>query len=279
MQTKIIDAHSHIGLGYNNEYSNIEEYKMVREALGIEFSFLMPQPIFTNNKNQEELDRLNNNVFKIINESDIKNKLFFIPMVSPIYTKPYILETYIEIYQPIALKIHFKNDYSSPELITEEWISIIKKYNIPLIVHTDYSKSNNNEKDKLKNLNSALKWFQFFNRTGIKGYLTHGARLNQYVLENINMTDNIKIGLGPDLLLSSQPHTTEQMNYLKILHDYVDPTKLIYDVDYNWNRNKDTGLIDLGSVKRIEDMWDTKEQEQILRTNSIEFFGIQKRIK
>ena len=108
MQTKIIDAHSHIGLGYNNEYSNIEEYKMVREALGIEFSFLMPQPIFTKTKNQKELDRLNNNVFKIINESDIKNKLFFIPMVSPIYTKPYILETYIEIYRPVALKIHFK---------------------------------------------------------------------------------------------------------------------------------------------------------------------------
>lgn len=279
MQTKIIDAHSHIGLGYNNEYSTIEEYKKVKEALGIEYSFLMPQPIFSKNKNQEELDRLNINVFKLINESDIKDKLFFIPMISPIYTSPYILESYIEIYQPVALKIHFKNDYSSPDLISDEWISIIKKHNIPLIVHTDYSASNNNERDKLKNLNSALKWFQFFSRTGIKGYLTHGARLNQYVLENINKTENIRIGLGPDLLLSSQPHTTEQSNYLQVLHDYVDPNKLIYDVDYNWNRNKDTGDFDLDSFKRIEDMWNIKEQEQILRTNSIEFFGIQKRIK
>lgn len=273
----IIDSHSHIGVGFNNRIATIEEYQIIKDKLNITISLLMPQPILNNlPRNQSTIDNLNAEVYK--NISSTTNNLF-IPMISPIYTSSYDLERYIEIYQPVALKIHLKNDSSYPEIIPIKLTETIKKHNIPLIVHTDYSKTSLNEKETLKNLNSALKWLNYFKKNSIKGYLTHGARLSPEVLESINFEEEIVIGIGPDILLGLYQESLEQKgDFLKILYNYVNPKRLLFDLDYNWNLDSNNNL-ELGSIKRIETLWNQEEQELILGKNSSEFFDIPKRLQ
>jgi len=272
----IIDSHSHLGLGLNKKIATIDDYKRIRNNLGITYSLLMPQPIFDDEipKSEQLFDQINNNIYEEI----IKNKddsISFVPMVSSIYTSPNKLEKYIEMYNPLALKIHMKSDNSNPDLISLAWIRIIKKYDLPIIVHTDYSKNNNSNLEKLKNLNSSLNWMLFFEKYDIKGYLTHGARLNKYVLENINKSNNILIGIGPDLLLKNySPKCLEQRGeYLKILYDNVDPSKLVFDIDFNWNIDLN-GSIDLNSITRLEKYWNDEQLRKILCENSKNFFNI-----
>ena len=145
--------------------------------------------------------------------------------------------------------------------------------------YTDFSDKNISEKDKLKNLNSALSWFKYFKENEIKGYLTHGARLNPYVLESINFTENIGIGIGPDVLLEEYPSSLEQQGrVLDILYNYVNPDRLFFDLDYNWNLTKQNNL-ELGSINRVKSIWDEDDQRLILGENSNEFFGITKRLE
>lgn len=279
MTNLIIDSHSHIGIGFNNRVATTLEYQSIREKLGINISLLMPQPILDNRRNQSQIDIINSELFKEIETGILKDTAFFIPVVSPIFTSPEILEKYIELYQPLAFKIHLKNDYSYPEIIPQCFTRIIKKHNIPLIVHTDFSDKNISEKDKLKNLNSALSWFKYFKENEIKGYLTHGARLNPYVLESINFTENIGIGIGPDVLLEEYPSSLEQQGrVLDILYNYVNPDRLFFDLDYNWNLTKQNNL-ELGSINRVKSIWNEDDQRLILGENSNEFFGITKRLE
>lgn len=279
----IIDAHSHLGIGFQNRPATIEEYQKIKDKYNIDYSLIMPNPPqITYTQNHSELiNSLNYETYKVISTSVLKDSIFFVPIISPIYTSPSLLERYIEEYNPIALKIHLKVDASYPELISDEIIKILKKYNIPLIVHTDYSPSSNSFKEQLKNLNSAINWLNFFRKNEIKGYLTHGARLNKEVLQDVNGIDNVVIGLGPDFLLDQiTPDSLEQSDYLRTLHDYVDPSKICFDVDYNWNFvNLSTNELDFESIKRLENYWSDKELDYILGCNSNSFFQIEKRLK
>lgn len=272
----IIDSHSHLGLGMDDKLATIDDYKRLRSALGITFSLLMPQPILDKTIPRSELlfDEINNNIYAEI-EKNNDNSFSFVPMVSPIYTSAKKLEEYIELYNPLALKIHMKSDNSNPDLISNDWIRIIKKYDLPLIVHTDYSKGNKSNKEILKNLNSSLKWMVFFQRNDIKGYLTHGARLNRFVLDNINKSSNILIGIGPDLLLENYSFKCVESKgkYLKTLYDNVDPNKLAFDIDFNWNIGLD-GSLDSKSIERLEKYWNSEQLKKILYENSKKLFDI-----
>lgn len=280
MSNLIIDSHSHIGIGFNHSVATLEEYKKIQDLLNIDLSLLMPQPIlYEKTKNQELLDKINSSLYQEISLSSINEKVFFIPMVSPIYTPSYVLEKYIEHYQPIAFKIHLKNDSSHPDIIPESFTKTIKRKGIPLIVHTDYSKTTDSEKDRLKNLNSALSWFNYFKKNEIKGYLTHGARLSPYVLEQVNFEEGIGIGIGPDILLSQFPSSLEQSSdFLTTLYNYVNPERLFFDIDYNWNLDQSNNL-EINSITRIKSLWNVQEQNMILGENSNEFFGIAKRLQ
>lgn len=273
---EIVDSHSHLGLGFDSKVATIDDYKRLKKILGITISLLMPQPILDLNQTRSELlfDQINKKVDEEIKKTN-DDSYKFVPTVSPVYTSPKKLEEYIQLYKPLAFKIHMRADNSNPSLISNDWIKILKKYNIPLIVHTDYSKDSKTKKDILKNLNSSLNWMLFFQKNDIKGYLTHGARLNKEVFEKINKTDNILIGMGPDLLLQkySSSALEQQGDYLKILYDNVNPDKLAFDIDFNWNLDND-GNLDSNSIKRLENYWTEDQLAKILCKNSKKLFNI-----
>ena len=263
MSNLIIDSHSHIGVGYEGRIAYPEEYEMIKKKNNIDISLLMPQPLLNKDDFRcfEMIDKANKETFEIINNSALRDSSYFVPMISPIYMGPNELENYI--------------DFSYPEAISCDIIRIIKKYDIPLIVHTDYAVDDSSLKNRMKNLNSAIKWFDFFLKNEIKGYLTHGARLNNEVLRRINNYDNIVIGVGPDLLLQQYSETGLEDNteYLRCLYDYVDPRRLLFDVDYNWNIDGN-GNLDFDSIDRIKKYWSEEDSQLILGENSREFFKI-----
>lgn len=276
MEKIIIDSHSHLGVGFKGRIATPDEYMIVKEKYNISLSLLMPQPILNREKRNILLfDDINMNTYNIICNSPLKDSSFFIPMISPIYMDASHIERYIELYHPVAFKIHYKSDFSFPEIICNDIIKLLKKYDIPLIVHTDYSPQNNDLKGKNKNLNSSLKWFRFFIKNNIKGYLTHGARLNKEVMREINKCDNVVIGVGPDLLLQNYSESDLEINteYLKCLHDNVNPKNLLFDVDYNWNLTSENDF-DYDSLYRINMLWNSDEANLILGDNSKKFFKI-----
>ncbi len=275
-EMRIIDSHSHIGKGFIDTPATIEEYEVVRKHFSITTSLLMPQPIMDSKieRSTELFMKINEDVSKQISGCAIKDSIHFIPIFSPVYMSPKELEELIEIYQPKALKVHYKNDDSHPWLISEGHIKVLLKHDIPLIVHTDYSPNRGNYKDDLKNMNSGLEWYQFLTWKGLRGYLTHGARLNREVLDKVNKADNIVIGMGPDMMLQDYAVSgLEQRNYLETLYNQVDPSKLVFDLDYNWNLNKNNEL-EYGSIDRLGEFYKEDELRLILGKNSERFFKI-----
>ena len=270
----IIDSHSHLGMGWS-ELCTAKEYKELMEKLGITYALIMPQPIFDERalKSVDIFHEKNKEVYEEI-EKELNGKVSFVPMISPVNMSKKEITEYIELYKPIAFKVHYRSDFSYPEMIRKDIINVLKEYDIPLIVHTDFSKEND-IKSQLKNLNTSYKWFEFFRNNELKGYLTHGARLNKQVIEEINKEKNVVIGIGPDLFLSEHNSQLEQqVDYLKYLSEYVDPELLLFDIDYNWNRNKDNSM-DFLSVQRVKDVW-KEDSNKVLEKNSKRFFKIRR---
>lgn len=107
--------------------------------------------------------------------------------------------------------------------------------------------------------------------------LTHGLALDKNAIKIIKNDKNIIIGLGPDLLISSQPYRINRKNYegeyLELLKQNIPIEQLVFDVDYNWNINPHTNQIDNEAVKRVKKVWqDKKEQERIFCKNILEFY-------
>ena len=108
----------------------------------------------------------------------------------------------------------------------------------------------------------------------IKGYLTHGARLNKDVFLKINNSKYVVIGLGPDILLNSKEYNLveQQGDFLTIIHDNVDPNKILFDVDFRWNTCNEE--LDKNAIHRIKNIWQQKDVNKILYTNALKFFNL-----
>lgn len=112
-------------------------------------------------------------------------------------------------------------------------------------------------KEKIyKKVNNALDWTKFISNNGLRGMLTHGLALDKNAIKIIKNDKNIIIGLGPDLLISSQPYRINRKNYegeyLELLKQNIPIEQLVFDVDYNWNINPHTNQIDNEAVKRVK---------------------------
>ncbi len=310
---EIIDAHSHIGSDLYFGKGKLEEYIQFCKKIGITESLLMPQPncfyvingkkipcvswTFDGNKMiYNTYDGKNINPYKYLNYyyycelKKIKNhKSHFIPLIHPVLDRIEYIEELITKIRPKALKIHGMGSGVSPEDISEELIVLLKKYNIPLIVHCEYDsrKSNNYEIGKkiLKTKNSAFNWANLFVNKGLKGVLTHGAGIDRRVLQLLrnNKGKNIMIGIGPDLFISYLRYKFDnyesQEEYLELIKRYVPIDKIVFDVDYDWNivPTDNNGRIDEEVVRRIKKVWSSEvEQNKIFYDNSRKFFGLEK---
>ena len=303
----IIDAHSHIGKEKFTDRKEIllEDYCDFCKEVGINAGLVMPVPChiimgkiiltwkyengsFIDLSEVEEInDRKLQNPYKEVNYEYYKSvskfrddvKLYFIPMIHPRLDTPKYLEKLILDMNPIALKVHSVGTLSSPKHITKSVIDLLKKYDIPLIVHSDL---NNGKFDANIALYEAVKfanpndWFDFFENNHIKGVLNHGAALSPYVLNKINKSQYVKIAIGPDLFygksfgrLGIDKAEYDELGFLGVLKKYVSSDKLVFDVDYDYNRDQEKNL-DLDVIKRVKEIWaDKSDYDKIFYKNII----------
>ncbi len=309
--SEIIDAHSHIGYDYKFGTSKLSEYIDFCKRNGITVGNLMPQPnpAYTINGNvvpcmtweyndgrisYDTYNHKSENPYKYINYyhyyqcRNIKGiTINFIPLVHPILDRIEYLEEMINIMKPNAIKLHGIGGGFGPKDIPKQFIEFIKKYNIPIITHIecDTRKDTNHSEQKkyIKSINNAYDWARFFTNNRITGILTHGLALDERAINIIRNNPNIMIGIGPDLLISKQPHRLNTQDnsssYLQMLKEKVPVDQIVFDVDYNWNINPEDNKIDNDSIKRILSVWNKKEeQEKIFSQNIKKLYNRNKEI-
>lgn len=312
---RVIDAHSHIGI--DNAWSHIgclEEYVQHSTALGVCKSILMPVPmpilkvgsckvipvmvgtyedeIFIVNGIEDcyglRAVPVQENPYQYANEllyhkistyRDGNLDLYFVPLIHPVLDTTEYLESIIQKYNPVALKIHGYSSLISPFEISPLFFEIIQSNHIPLIIHTDcdINVDENSFDSYLRNENSPLNWLSLLSNYDIKAYITHGARLSDESIDIVNQSPNFVIGLGPDNLLSHEDDRLYSNDpYLGTLFSKVDIDKICFDLDYPWNvisYNNDE--FDWDSLNRINALNLTDfEKEKVYYKNANDFFHL-----
>lgn len=303
-ENKIIDSHSHIGIDYLWGKAEFEKYIELLEKQSISIGLVMPVPgpSLIHNQNKRYFYWDINKQGKIIYNSDVYSKLInpykeinehifnkiklsksglrieFIPMIHPIIDTCDYLEYIKDKYKPLALKIHGIGGGYGPGSISNETIKVLKKLDLPLIIHTDYSNNSNDGIDYLRNINTPYKWAEFILKHELKGYLTHGCRLDSKTFNLVNKNDNLVIGIGPDIKINNERfrwvENCNNKEYLEIIRDQLDHNKILFDLDYSWNVIDKDKNIDNSAVNRISSFFPKKEKEKILSRNAIKFFNI-----
>ena len=303
----IIDGHSHLGNDYFHGYTDLNKYIELMDKTNIDYGLLMPTPspikiinyskakylgwyihkneiVYYSDVHPNNLanpyEEVNYELFvTIINSND--SRLFFVPIVHPILDDVNYLESLLKNLDSVAFKIHGIGEGIDPQNIPDTFTDFIKKHNIPLIVHTDFDNGaliTRYDTYLLRNLNRAIKWIKYIKENNIKAVLNHGCALDSFSFNEINKSDLIKVGLGPDLIIEYDTdrlylNSSGQIEYLKILKEQLSKGKIIFDIDYNWNINPVTKEMDFNYLSRIESNWPNhEEQNQIYGLNILEHF-------
>lgn len=270
-----IDTHSHIGVDARNpvpsalsQYCEYAGKKNIQEALLIG----VPNPcyetrdgIYTpinwevegNNLNvYSELvksdgshvrGRVEANPFSEANkrlESEVegasssKLKLHYIPLVHPILDSQSQLEKTLEK-KPLAIKVKGSAWGVDPRDIPETFFKTAKKYDVPVLVHTDYNASGSTRPDHVMNgAQDPLIWLDLFEKYGNRASLAHGLRLCKESWERVSKTGNqFLVGFGPRLTTRGFRVKKRHGDYVTDLMDMADPSKLAFDLDYSWNKD------------------------------------------
>lgn len=308
LRQRIIDAHSHIGVDrFWKVPADLSEYITYAKQIGITDSILMPTtcPVLTRGHEEvtQALWEYTNTGFSYYKETIGKNKepiyqnpfkvanqllyqtimghcnedinLYFVPIIHPALDTVEYIEQLITRYKPIALKIHGIATGISPKNIDSAFWDIIKKFNIPLIVHTDIDMTDKDTPIKiLRNLNSPLEWIQVLQENNIRAYLAHGVRLCPDSCKIVNESNNFLVGIGPDALITKEKERLfSKEPYLLKLFSSIDLGKICFDLDYSWNVSD--GVLEWNSLKRVRTLGLTdSELEKVLCNNARDFYGL-----
>lgn len=317
----IIDGHSHVGNDRCNSRNciTLEDYVSFCAPMNVKVGLIMPVPCpvipedcgnlesgatllswlydseshvvsdYSEDKILQGRDLIN--PYQEINEYYRKkvesfegacHRLFYVPMLHPRLDTDDYLEELLRSTHPKALKIHSIGSYSSPKDIRQSYLEIIKKYQVPLIVHTDFNNGrydNNPGLEKAVSFSGPEDWFDFFEFNGIKGTLNHGAALSLDVLNKVNDSNLVKVALGPDLHLCelSRLNVPEKVyadyGFLGTLKLYLNPDKIIFDIDYDYNSDS-KGNYDTFSVERVKQTWNSEDCLKIFRKNAESHYEI-----
>jgi hypothetical protein len=314
----VIDAHSHVGKDYYFNGTTLESYDDYCTRNNIDAGLLMPMPwpVFEGDDKEvcslvwEHQNYKLINYFKLIKQGDkvvkkkvvsnpyknvneyyynlIKNtktntKINFVPIIHGVLDEASYVESFIKTANPIALKFHGFSSGFFKDDVNPELVEVIKYYDLPIILHTsvyNYDDGYGLDTKFWRNKCSPQNWFKFLFENELRGVLNHGACLDEKTISLVNKSDNIMIGIGPDLDISLDPYKvlTPKKEYLKkgylnILKGLVDPEKLIFDLDFNWNKDNH-GNVDCGSVSRVINTWTYSDSEKILYKNAKNFYKI-----
>lgn len=308
----IIDTHSHFGKDYYCGDINIDNYIDCCKKMGVTTGFLMPSPWPMYEKDGKEIVSLiwehqnftQRSYYKVKNGNRIKitenpyldvnyayynllkektqMDLRFVPLLHGVLDTGSYLEKILNEMQPPAIKIHNFASGFSIDNINMELIDVIKQKNIPLIIHTsvyNYDYGYGASTSFFRNECHPYKWAKFLIDNNLRGVLNHGACLNQDAIELVNKCDNLMIGTGPDLDISRDYFKVDldkekyfKSGYLNLLMKMVLPSKLLFDVDFNWNL--DFNKIDTSQISRFNLMWSSSDLDKILCENALNFFDL-----
>ena len=171
-----------------------------------------------------------------MNNSSTDLKLDFVPHVHPLLdTEMHLNETLEK--KPLAVKVHGSSWGINPKDISPSFFQTLKKYNVPLIVHTDYNQDPQNGRHLIQKMNDPLVWIDLCQRYGVRASLAHGLRLCQESWKKVSKSGGqFIVGFGPKLD-TKQSHRvkTTGVDYTPALLGMADLSKLTYDVDFAWN--------------------------------------------
>lgn len=219
---------------------------------------------------------INRKIYNDLENSSIKDAYEFVPLIHPMFDTNEEIMDIINLTHAKALKIHGVACGLGPYQISKEKIELFRKLNLPIIVHTDYAMNANNLTSIIRNMNNPFDWAMFFINNDLKGYITHGARLDIKTINLINKHDNLVLGIGPDYKINCERerwiNKMENIDFLKIIRENVDINKIMFDVDFSWNicENK---TLDYNQHDRIKDVFNRDEQEKIYSLNAKRFFN------
>lgn len=310
----IFDAHSHIGkdLFFRLE-GTIEEYIESALKAGIDGGLLMPCPcpVITSEGKSDALlfwersngirafwrvsdyqgravktpvisnpyREANEMIRKVVESSKAKGKFYFVPLVHLLLDEPKYVQSLLE-HKPTAIKIHGISAGISPEEADEKLMKIIKKSEVPLIVHTDYEAESENKSalGELRRENSAKNWVKLLRKYKIRAMLAHGARLCPETIETVNNDDSFVIGIAPDLLMDYEEERLiiTETPYLEKLFSMVNSKRLVFDLDYPWNIvPQGGGTLDFSAQNRIRRLVnDETVLQRIFSLNAKKIFEI-----
>lgn len=228
----------------------------------------------------EEINKL---YYEKLQKYNSKTKVKFVPLVHGKLDNPYYLENMIRETKPVAIKFHSFSGGFFADDVKRDIIDVIKFYNIPIIIHTSVYKYNDGygvDTKYFRNKCSPKNWYEFLKANGLKGVLNHGACLDEEVIKQVNSNKNIMVGIGPDYDIARDPYKVLaakelhlNVGYLNLLKRMIDPEKLLFDVDYNWNSGNNNEL-DNDSIKRIRKTWNYLDSENILGKNAKAFYKL-----
>ena len=224
-------------------------------------------------------------VHALNNTTSLNKKFYFAPKIHPILDNIHALEDMLDNDVVKALKINGLASACGPKDIPKWLINISKTYDLPLFVHTDFNNvtSNFNFLSYLMNINNPHDWYEFALQNNIKIILAHGARGDLTTLRKINKTNNIFVGLGPDLMLNAEKDRLllKEKDYLSEVLLNCSSKKLLFCTDYRWNvenrLNWDGPDLDWESINRLETIANNiglkkEDIQNILYNNACDFF-------
>jgi len=313
MNTRKIDVHSHIGTDrFHPHVGNLVEYCKGAIEKGVVRSYLMPVPCpryqrdggylspsfgevnGTSVEFHSEFEKngtvtrtaVGDNPFAEYNRmiakqiTDISSsgefaalKLEFIPHCHPLRDTPEHVEATCA-QNPPAIKIHGTSWGIDPMTIPPTFFEIVCRYEILLMLHTDYHSDPHNRLDMIKRANDPLVWIRLCEKYGLRAILAHGARLCIESLSIVNSSDSFMVGLSPTLYMEGYRVKSKGGRYLDLLCEMVDADKLLFDIDYPWNVTEDYKALTWDVDHELQALLSEGDLEKVYFTNAATFFGV-----
>ena len=300
MSNLVIDSHSHVGKDIFHGESTIDGYIDFAKKSHINVGIIMevPSPCidlkdpstrfmywkfngvnmdFYGKKNP--FSEINYKLYELLKEKSSDNlQLLFVPTFHPVLDEIEQFEKMLVITDPVAIKIHGIGSGVGPDDISQDYIELIKKYELPIIVHVDCDFGKGSQSMQyVRNINRAILWANFFERNKIKGILNHGASLDLDAFKLVNNSDYLRIALGPDKIACIDNNRlffncqSDYKEYLRFLKKHLNASKIVYDADYNWNKIEGQSD-DYESVKRVKEIFgNSNDAVNILSNNLLDF--------
>lgn len=228
---------------------------------------------------QNPYKEVNEKIYNYLKKLRSDISVEFIPAISLYFDTPQYIEKILSSNFK-GVKVHgISTGIYDLKKINTDILLLLKKYNVPLVIHTDYFTNPKTPIEYLYCENNPINWLRLLLKYEIKGYLVHGCRLSSECSRI--MKDNkgqFLTGISPDILLQNEPNRLMSMtnNYLDTLLNIFDIDMVAFDLDYNWNyTDRITYAYDDCQLKRMNELHlkDT-DKVKILKKNSENFFNL-----